>query len=358
MLLWMRTTTPEFCHKTNGRITLTVLTSLVIVLVLLGVCSLAIGSVSVPVQDVVAILADSWFGIEKSMENEQVISRAHAEIVQHIRPPRLLLAICVGAALSLCGAAMQGFFQNPMADPYIIGVSSGAALGGTIAISFAIDFWVVGVHSTSVFAFCGALIVVAVVNLVATRSGRIPVSVLLLTGIAIGSMAAAATSFLMITSETGLHRMMFWLMGSLSGRRWDHVHMMWPGVLIGACVLQVYARDINLILQGDEQALSLGVDLEHVKRVILIITAMLTAVAVAVSGIIGFVGLIVPHLMRLIVGPDHRRLFPASLLGGAIIMVAADIVARIVIAPAEMPLGVITALLGCPFFLYILSRRT
>ena len=139
----MRTTTPEFCHKTNGRITLTVLTSLVIVLVLLGVCSLAIGSVSVPVQDVVTILADSWFGIEKSMENEQVISRAHAEIVQHIRPPRLLLAICVGAALSLCGAAMQGFFQNPMADPYIIGVSSGAALGGTIAISFAIDFWLI-----------------------------------------------------------------------------------------------------------------------------------------------------------------------------------------------------------------------
>ena len=161
----------------------------------------------------------------------------------------------------------------------------------------------------------------------------------------------------MITGKTDLHRILFWLLGSFSARRWEHVHMVWPWALLGVVTLQFFARDLNILLQGEENAQFLGVDVERVKRLLLVITALLTAAAVSVSGIIGFVGLIVPHVMRLLVGPDHRRLLPASLLGGAILMVAADMLARTLIAPAEVPVGVITALLGCPFFLYLLSRR-
>ena len=318
------------------------------ILAVLAFASLVVGSVAVPFADIAAILIGG--GDE--------YSSAHTAIVRTIRPPRLLLAILVGASLSLSGAVMQGFFQNPMADPYIIGVSSGAGLGATAALALSIDFWFAGVHSVSVLAFAGALVVVGVVYAISLRAGRVPVTVLLLTGIAIGSMAAAVTSFLMITTEAGLHRILFWLMGSFAGRRWEHVNMIWPWVLASAVILQFFARDLNLLLQGEEQARYLGVAVERIKLLLLVITALLTAAAVAVSGVVGFVGLLVPHLMRLIVGPDHRRLFPASVLGGAILMVAADMVARTAIAPAEIPIGVITALLGCPFFLFLLSRRS
>ena len=179
----------------------------------------------------------------------------------------------------------------------------------------------------------------------------------LLTGVALGSLASAVTSFLMISSERDLHQIMFWLMGSLSSRRWEHVQMIWPQVAIGIVLLQFFARDLNLILQGEENAQHLGVDVERVKRLLLVGAALLAAAAVAVSGIIGFVGLIVPHVMRMLVGPDHRRLFPASVLGGAILLVGADLLARTLIAPAEIPIGIITSLLGGPFFLYLLSRR-
>ena len=244
-----------------------------------------------------------------------------------------------------------------MADPYIIGVSSGSALGATLALALSIDFWLFGLHSVSVFAFAGALAVTFLVYAISVRGGRVPVTVLLLTGVAVGSLAAALTSFVMITSHESLHRILFWLMGSLSSRRWEHVQMIWPYAVIGIVVLQIYAKDLNMLLQGEESARYLGVDVERVKIVLLFVVALLTAAAVAVSGIIGFVGLVVPHIMRLLVGPDHRRLFPASILGGAILMVGADILARTLIEPAEIPIGVITSVIGCPFFLFLLSRR-
>ncbi|MCC7261056.1 MAG: iron chelate uptake ABC transporter family permease subunit, partial [Candidatus Latescibacteria bacterium] len=277
-------------------------------------------------------------------------------IVRDIRLPRVILAALVGAMLALSGAVMQGFFQNPMADPYIIGVSSGAALGATTALSLAIDFWVWGISSVSVFAFAGALMAALLVAGISLRGGRLPVTVVLLSGVAVASLVSALTPLLMLAAHADLQRIFFWLMGSLSARRWDHVRMVWPYALGGAILLQFYARDLNLILQGEEQAQYLGVEVERVKRVLLVVSALLTAAAVAVSGVIGFVGLIVPHVMRLLVGPDHRRLFPASLLGGAILVVGADLLARLLLAPAELPIGVITSLLGCPFFLYLLRR--
>ena len=320
-----------------------------LLLLVISVLSLGIGPVSIAPTKVVFSLLDAVTGVPADSPE--------AIIVQQIRPPRLVLAILVGAALALSGAVMQGFFQNPMADPYIVGVSAGAALGATVALSLSLDFWFAGLHSASIFAFGGALLVTGLVYAISVRAGRVPVTVLLLTGIALGSLAAALTSLLMITTSEDLHRILYWILGSFASRRWEHVAMVWPLVLVGAAVVHVYARDLNLILQGEDNAQFLGVQVERTKRVLLVTTALLTAAAVSVSGIIGFVGLVVPHIMRMLVGPDHRVLFPASMLGGAMLMVAADMLARTIVAPAEIPIGVITALLGCPFFLFLLSRR-
>jgi len=326
----------------------------ILLAVLFGGMTLSLGSgpVAIPPGRVLQLFFE-LLGIG----GEKGLGDVHAVIVQDIRLPRVLLAVLVGAALAQSGAVMQGFFQNPMADPYIIGVSSGAALGATLAVFFSVDFWVFGISGVSLCAFVGALAVTSMVYAISMRGGRLPVTLVLLTGVAIGSLAAALTSFLMISSDQDLHRILFWIMGSLSSRRWEHVRMVWPQILVGVVLLQFFARDLNLILQGEENAQHLGVDVEKVKRILLVLAALLAAAAVAVSGIIGFVGLIVPHVMRLLVGPDHRKLFPASILGGAILMVGADVLARILIAPAEIPIGIITSVLGCPFFLYLLGRR-
>ncbi|MBT3342974.1 MAG: iron chelate uptake ABC transporter family permease subunit [Gemmatimonadetes bacterium] len=335
------------------------LPSLSLLLLFLCVLSLGTGPVSIPAADVVDLLfnGSGEEGTEGKLGDSDLDRRAALVIVRELRPPRILLAVLVGASLALSGAVMQGFFQNPMADPYIIGVSSGAALGATLALTMSINFWVAGLHSASIFAFAGALTVTLIVYTVSLRAGRVPATLLLLTGVAVGSMAGAATSFIMLSGDDTLHAVLYWILGSFSSRRWEHVHMVWPSLIVGIVVLQVHARDLNVLLQGEENAQYLGVDVERLKKIFLLLTALLTATAVSVSGIIGFVGLIVPHMMRLLVGPDHRVLFPASLLGGAILMVAADMLARTVAAPAEVPVGIVTALLGCPFFLYLLSRR-
>ena len=282
-----------------------------------------------------------------------------AVIIGDIRLPRILLAVLVGAALAMSGTVMQGFFQNPMADPFIIGISSGAALGATLAIVAGLDFWFFGLSGVGLFAFAGALVVTLAVYAISLREGRLPSTVVLLSGIALGSLAAALTSYLMISVNDGadVQRILFWLMGSLAARRWEHVHMVWPQIVVGGLFLQFYARDLDLIVQGEEQAQFLGVDVESVKRRLLVGATLLAAGAVAVSGIIGFVGLIVPHVMRLLVGPNHRVLLPSAILGGAILMVGADLLARVLVEPAELPIGIITSLLGAPFFLYLLRRR-
>ena len=333
------------------------LPSLLALLLLLGILSLGTGPVPIPAAVVVDLLLEQETALSMDESSHRQVPSANLDRQAAAVIMRQLLAALVGASLALSGAVMQGFFQNPMADPYIIGVSSGAALGATLALTLSISFWIVGLHATSLFAFAGALLVTFIVYTVSVRAGRVPATLLLLTGVAVGSMAAAATSFIMLSGDDTLHAVLYWILGSFSSRRWEHVHMVWPSLLGAAVVLQVYARDLNVLLQGEENAQYLGVDVERLKRIFLVLTAWLTAAAVSVSGIIGFVGLIVPHMMRLLVGPDHRVLFPASLLGGAILMVCADMLARTVTAPAEVPVGIVTALIGCPFFLYLLSRR-
>ena len=284
------------------------------------------------------------------------IPPGHCDVVLRVRLPRAVLGVVVGAALAAAGAVMQGFFRNPMADPYIIGISPGAALGAVLAIVLDIRLRVLSLGAVPLFAFAGALAVTFVVYALARRGGRVPVGTLLLTGIAVGALASAVTSALIIYRQNDMGQAVVWLMGSLNGRGWGHVAMVAPLAVAGAAIARVYARELNVMLLGDEPAQYVGVDVERARRALLVTSAMLAAAAVAACGVIGFVGLIVPHMMRRIVGPDHRRLLPASLLAGAALVVLADLAARTVLAPRELPIGIITAVIGAPFFLYLLWR--
>ncbi|PSP44138.1 iron ABC transporter [Halobacteriales archaeon QH_6_64_20] len=272
-------------------------------------------------------------------------------IVTQLRLPRIVLAAIVGFSLAAAGTVMQGFFRNPMADPSIIGVSSGAAAGAVAFIVFplTVPFGLQGM------AFGGALAAAFLVYLLATEGGRTPVATLLLAGIAIQTFLGAMISFMLLQAGWQLQEAVYWLMGHLHSSSWDEVVATLPVALLAFCMLAAYARDLNVLLLGEEDAHSLGIEVERTKRVLLGVASVITAGAVAVAGVIGFVGLIVPHVMRLLVGPDHRILLPTSALAGAVFLVVTDTVART--GPAELPVGIVTAALGAPFFIYLLRRR-
>jgi len=331
-----------------------VLSGLVVILVIGCGLALVVGPSNQPLSTVLEVLGD---GLRHWLLGEPLPETGAHTIVLDIRLPRLLLAVIVGACLTLAGAIMQALFQNPMADPYILGVSSGAALGAVAAMMLGIEVAMAGLTAVPLLAFAGAVGVTALVYILSQRGGRVHTATLLLTGIAVGSLVAAITSFLMLTQDRDLHVVMSWLLGSLAGRRWLHVAAATPQLLIGAAVAIIMARPLNVLLLGDETAANLGVNVQATKRGLLVVSSLLAAAAVAVSGIIGFVGLIVPHIARLVVGPDHRILLPISALTGAALVVLADVLARVVLAPTELPIGIITAILGCPFFLYLLHRQ-
>ncbi|MHB9131590.1 MAG: FecCD family ABC transporter permease [Armatimonadota bacterium] len=280
-------------------------------------------------------------------------------IVWELRMPRIVLAMLVGAALAVSGALMQSLFHNPMADPYIVGVSSGAAVGAVVAIILIpVQAVVLGLNLTVFCAFAGGVGVTFLVYTLARRGGRVPISTLLLTGIAVGGLMQAATSFLLLRQDHNeMRQVLVWLMGSLAERDWSHVLALLPYTVLGVIAAYAWQRDLNVLALGDETAHHLGINLERTKFILLLIASMLAAAAVAVSGIIAFVGLIVPHLMRLLVGPNHRVLIPACLLSGGLLVLWADVLARIAIPGAEIPIGVVTSMLGCIFFLYLLHRR-
>jgi iron complex transport system permease protein len=277
-------------------------------------------------------------------------------ILWALRLPRLLLAAQVGAALAVAGAIMQAFFQNPMADPYLLGVSAGAALGAVVAFLLGWQQSVGGLTGASLLAFGGGVVVCALVFILARRGGRVRTENLLLTGLAVGAVLAAVTSFVLLLGSHELRGVLFWLMGSLAGRGWVHVQALLPYTLGGLAVAVALSRDLNLLLLGEEAAAHLGLNVERSRRILLALTSVLAAASVAVSGVIGFVGLLVPHVMRRLVGPDHRLLLPASALGGGLLVVLADTVARSVTS-GEIPLGILTSLLGGPFFLWLLLRE-
>jgi iron complex transport system permease protein len=272
-------------------------------------------------------------------------------IVTQIRLPRIVLGAIVGFALAVAGTVMQGFFRNPMADPSIIGVSAGAAVGAVAFIVLPLSVPI----GLPAFAFVGALLSAFGVYLVATENGTTPVATLLLAGIAVQTFLGAVISYMLLQAGDSLESAIVWLMGHLHHSTWGRVQVALPLVAVLFVVLLAYARDLNVLLLGEEDAHTLGVEVERTKRILLAGSSLVTAAAVAVSGVIGFVGLIVPHMMRLVVGPDHRILLPTSALAGAVFLVATDTVARM--GPAELPVGVVTAALGAPFFLYLLRNR-
>ncbi len=286
-------------------------------------------------------------------------------IVQSIRLPRILLGAIVGFALAAAGTVMQGFFRNPMADPSIIGVSTGAAVGAVAFIALPVGVFVaalpgpVGTVFDTVglpaFAFVGALVAAFGVYLIATEGGRTPVATLLLAGIAVQTFLGAVISFMLLRAGDSLEQAVYWLMGHLHASTWTKVQIALPVVVVLFVVLLAFSRDLNVLLLGEEDAHTLGLEVEWTKRVLLGVSSVITAAAVAVSGVIGFVGLIIPHMMRLVVGPDHRILLPTSALAGAVFLVATDTVART--GPGEVPVGIVTAFLGAPFFLYLLVKR-
>lgn len=280
-----------------------------------------------------------------------------AEVIWwYVRAPRVVLAALVGAALAASGVVFQAIFKNPMADPYIIGVSPGAGLGATLSILLASAF-ALGAVTLPLMAFAGALLTAMGVYTLARVGRSVPTAALLLAGMAVGFFLSALMSLLMVVGGKDVVAILFWLMGGLSARNWTHVVMIAPFVAVGLPLVLVYGRDLNALLLGDERAEQLGVDVERVKKTMLVASSMMAGAAVAVSGLIGFVGVMVPHTVRLVFGPDHRLLTPISVVLGATVMVAADLVARVLLSPTELPVGIVTALFGGPFFLYLLWSK-
>lgn len=319
---------------------------LLAVLLLLGIAAgTSLGSVPIAARDLLGVLG--WGNADETV----------AAIVLRIRLPRISLAVVVGAGLAAAGTVFQGVFRNPMADPYIIGVSAGAALGATVAIVGGLTFVVAGAGAVAVLAFAGALGVTLLVYRLAWARGDAPVEHLLLAGIAVGAFLGAIISALQLFGGESLQQVIFWLMGGFSGRTWEHVRLAVPYVAVGYVIARLLARDLNLMVMGDETARALGVPVARSRALLIVAGSLMAAAAVAVSGLIGFVGLVVPHLMRLLTGPDHRRLLPAAALAGGFALLLADTLARSVIPPAEIPVGIVTAALGAPFFLYLLRKH-
>lgn len=309
----------------------------------------------------VALAAASW-GVAPIPLLSYLVGKANWKegfgvILFQIRLPRIVLAILVGASLALAGAVYQAIFKNHLADPYIIGVSAGAGLGATVGIILNIGQHSLGIYAIPVLAFAGGLLTIILVYQIAKVGTRVPVTSLLLAGLAVSSTLAALMSLIMVLGGKDLHTVVFWLMGGLYTANWDQVKMALPLILIGAPIPFFFVRELNVMLLGEERAQHLGVEIERVKKILLTVASMVTAAAVAVSGLVGFIGLMVPHLVRLVVGPEHRGLLPVSLLCGAILLLLADTLARNVLNPVEIPVGIVTAILGGPFFLFLLFKK-
>lgn len=287
--------------------------------------------------------------------NAHYHNAVHEAIILQIRLPRILLAVVVGACLSGSGCIMQGLFRNPMADPFILGISSGAAVGAAMAIVMECVFR--SVYYIPLFAFIGSSITIFTVYTIARTQGGMSVETLLLSGIAISTFLSAVLSFLIYISEKWLHSLYFWLLGGFGTASWNYVLLIFPFAVCGLIGSFLFSRDLNAMLLGEETANHLGVEVDTIKKILVLLTSLMTAAAVSVSGIIGFVGLIIPHMVRIFTGPDHRILLPISTIVGGIFMIWADNVARTVIAPAELPVGIVTAFFGAPFFIYLLRKK-
>jgi iron complex transport system permease protein len=305
----------------------------------------AFGAVSVAPSEVVSALGKALRGMPTGLAGTLILD---------VRLPRVLLAALVGASLAGAGTLYQALFRNPLADPYILGISSGAGLGAMIALVLTAGATALRFGVVPVAAFAGAMLTMLLVVRLANVRGRLDPTSLLLAGVALSYTLAAVTSFVMVLAREQMAAIVYWMMGGFSAATWGYVAMIVPMFVLGVLVPLLSTRELDLMLLGDERAGHLGLSVERFKLLMLAAASLLTAAAVAVAGLIGFVGLMVPHMVRLVLGPDHRRLLPASLLTGAIVLVLADLIARTIIAPIEIPVGIVTAVLGGPFFIWLL----
>lgn len=321
--------------------------ALVIALPVAMIAGVALGAVPVAPVEVVAAIVRALGGVSGGLADTLIVQ---------VRLPRVILAALVGASLAGAGALYQALFRNPLADPYILGVSSGAGLGAMAAFVLTASATALRFGAVPLAAFAGALLTMLLVVRLASSRGRLEATSLLLAGVAISYTLSALTSFLMVFARQQMAVIVYWMMGGLSAASWPYVAMITPMFVLGIIVPLLSTRELNLMLLGDERAGHLGLSVERFKLVMLAAASLLTAAAVAVSGLIGFVGLMVPHMVRLVLGPDHRSLLPASLLAGATVLVLADLAARTVLAPVEIPVGIVTAVLGGPFFVMLLVK--
>ncbi len=314
--------------------------------------SLALGQIDIPLSHTLNIIG--W-QLQLPFFEETGFTAEEKAILWHIRMPRTLVGLMTGAALAVAGSVMQGVFGNPLADPGIVGVSSGAATGAVLAIALGIGY--TNLFYMPFFAFAGAVCAVGITLMLAMRNGKVPVMTLLLAGVAVSMILGAFTSgILTFINEQKLQQYLFWMVGGLDYRRWEHVYLaFWP-IVTGISILVLLSRHLNVLALGEIEAKAVGMRVVPFRIALLLIASMTTASAVCVSGNIGFVGLVVPHIMRIFVGPDHRILLPVSVLAGGTFLVFCDTLGRLIISPAEIRVGIMTAILGAPYFLYLLRR--
>ncbi len=321
------------------------------ILFIVIIFSTGMGYIKISYVEVIRIIISKITGNQVLVHG---IDHVFPYVVWDVRLPRILTAAIVGAGLSISGGVFQGILLNPLADPYTLGISAGAAFGASIALLADVTF--MGIYSVPFFAFIGAVTTLAAVMLLSSSNGRISSTNLILSGIIVAAILSAGISFIKYVADEQVSIIIFWLMGSFGSKIWSDVFLTFLFVSIGLVVSVFFARDLNIISLGDRSASSLGIETNRVRIILLITASLVTAVCVSVSGIIGFVGLIIPHLIRFILGPDNKRLIPASALTGAILLLTADTITRAVL-PTEIPIGVLTALIGGPFFCYIFRKK-
>jgi len=279
-----------------------------------------------------------------------------SDIFWKIRLPRVVLSALVGLLLSLSGVVLQGILRNPLADPYVLGISAGGAVGAAVSMALGASFTILGMSSVPAAAFIFSLVAVYFVYKLSQVAGRTAPETLILSGVALSALCSAILSLLIILTGN-LQAIYFWLLGSLSSASWGNVITVLPYVITGTAITYYFSKELNALLMGEEMALTLGINVEKTRLILIGTASLMTAAAVSVSGLIGFVGLVVPHWIRILIGPNHRYLIPVSALSGMLLMVAADTIARTILSPTEIPIGIIMALIGAPFFLYLLRKR-
>ena len=317
-----------------------------------GLLSLMVGSTTISPRIILDVILAAIKGTTSSLDPNGV----YATILFDLRLPRLVLLILVGASLAGSGAAYQGLFRNPLADPYLIGVASGAGLGAVTAMTIQWPYTTLGLMAVPLAAFIGGVSAVLFVTLLARVGKTVPTTNMILAGVVVSSFCTAVSSLLMINAGGELRRALVWLLGGSTMTGWAPVLAVLPYALLGGVVLLAIGHPLNVLQFGDEQAMQLGIPVARVRWLTVIAATMMTAAAVAYAGIIGFVGLVIPHLIRLVWSGDYRKLIPLSFLGGASLLLVTDVAARTVMAPQEIPVGILTALIGAPFFLWILRR--